>query len=86
MIVESKTVNEPKSLQEAIVYFSNPDSCIDYLAARRWPNGVVCPICGSNGVSAFNPKRKTWKCAKHHPKREFSVKVGSLCEDSAYRP
>jgi len=77
-------MSEPKSLQEAIVYFSNPDNCIDYLALRRWPHGkVICPNCGSDSVSAFNPKRKTWKCAKHHPKREFSVKVGSLCEDSA---
>ena len=76
-------MSEPKSLQEAIVYFSNPDNCIDYLAARRWPTGVTCPICGSESVSAFNPKRRTWKCAKHHSKREFSVKVGSLAEDSA---
>ena len=75
--------HEPKSLQEAVVYFSNPDNCISYLAAKRWPNGVVCPICGSEKVSAFNSGRKTWKCSKHHPKREFSVKVGSLCEDSA---
>jgi transposase-like protein len=74
---------EPKSLQDAIVYFSNPDNCISYLAAKRWPNGVACPICGSESVSEFNAKRKTWKCAKHHPKREFSVKVGSLAEDSA---
>ncbi len=77
-------MSEPKSLQEAIVYFSTPDTCIDYLAIRRWPNGkVVCPTCGSESVSAFNPTRKTWKCAKHHAKREFSVKVGSVCEDSA---
>ena len=42
-------MSEPKSLQEAIVYFSNPDNCIDYLAIRRWPNGkVVCPACGSD--------------------------------------
>lgn len=74
---------EPKSLQDAIVYFSNPDNCISYLAAKRWPNGVICPICGSESVSAFNPQRRTWKCAKHHSKREFSVKVGSLAEDSA---
>ena len=36
-------MSEPKSLQEAIVYFSNPDNCIDYLAARRWPNGGHLP-------------------------------------------
>ena len=76
-------MSEPESLQEAIVYFSNPDNCIDYLAARRWPKGVICPICGSDRVSAFNAKRRTWKCAKHHSKREFSVKVGTSCEDSA---
>jgi transposase-like protein len=75
-------MSEPKSLQEAIVYFSNPDNCIAYLAVRRWPDGVVCPGCGSDSVS-YNAKRRTWKCAKHHAKREFSIKVGSLCEDSA---
>jgi transposase-like protein len=73
---------EPTSLQEAIVYFSNPDNCIDYIAIRRWPNGVVCPGCGSTTVSAFNPTRRTWKCGSHHPKREFSVKVGTIYEDS----
>ncbi len=73
---------EPMSLQEAIIYFSNPDNCIDYIAIRRWPNGMVCPVCGSTKVSAFNPNRRTWKCGSHHPKREFSVKVGTIYEDS----
>jgi transposase-like protein len=72
---------EPTSLQEAILYFSSPDNCIDYLAVRRWPNGVICPGCGSDSVS-FNAKRRTWKCASHHPKREFSIKVGTIFEDS----
>ena len=74
-------MNEPKSLQEAIVYFSNPDNCIEYLAVRRWPNGVICPGCGSTKVS-YNAHRRTWKCGSHHPKREFSVKVGTIIEDS----
>lgn len=73
---------EPKSLQEAIVYFSNPDNCVDYFAVRRWPNGVVCPSCGSEKVK-FSPKRRTWQCSSHHAKREFSVKVGTIMEDSA---
>jgi transposase-like protein len=73
---------EPKSLQEAIVYFSNPDNCIAYIAVRRWPDGVICPVCGSIKVSALNPTRRTWKCGSHHPKREFSVKVGTIYEDS----
>jgi transposase-like protein len=74
---------EPKSLQEAILYFADPDNCIDYLAVRRWPDGkVACPTCGCDKVS-FSAKRRAWTCAKHHAKREFSIKVGSLCEDSA---
>jgi transposase-like protein len=72
---------EPKSLQEAIIYFSNPDNCIDYLAVRRWPKGVICPGCGSERVS-FNAKRRTWKCSTHHSKREFSAKIGTIYEDS----
>ena len=73
---------EPKSLQEAILYFSNPDNCIDYLAIRRWPKGVTCPTCGSEKVK-FNPSRRIWQCSSHHPKRQFSVKVGTIFEDSA---
>jgi len=83
LVMEDAMKPEPTSLQEAIVYFSNPDNCIDYLAIRRWPNGkVTCPGCGSEKVSQFNPKRRTWKCGSHHPKREFSIKVGTIYEDS----
>lgn len=75
--------HEPKSLQEAVIYFSNPDNCVEYLLVRRWPDGVVvCPGCGSKSVK-FNAKRRTWQCASHHARREFSVKVGTVMEDSA---
>ena len=74
-------MKEPKTLQAAIVHFSNPDNCVDYLVSRRWPDGVVCPGCGSAKVS-YNAKRHTWKCGSHHPRREFSVKVGTIFEDS----
>jgi transposase-like protein len=74
---------EPESLQEAILYFSNPDNCIDYLAVRRWPDGgVTCPTCGSDKVK-FRAHRRTWTCSSHHAKREFSIKVGTVMEDSA---
>jgi hypothetical protein len=42
--------SEPKTLQEAIVYFSDPTNCREFLVARRWPNGVICPRCGSKNV------------------------------------
>jgi transposase-like protein len=75
--------HEPKSLQEAVVFFSNPDNCIDYLAIRRWPDGrVLCPTCNSDKVK-FNADRRIWQCSSHHAKRQFSVKVGTIMEDSA---
>jgi transposase-like protein len=80
--MENKAMTEPKTLQEAIVYFSNPDNCIDYLAIRRWPDGkVLCPTCGSDKVK-FNPKRRVWQCSVHHPLRQFSIKIGTVMEDS----
>jgi transposase-like protein len=80
--MENKAMTEPKTLQEAIVFFSNPDNCIDYLAIRRWPNGIVtCPTCGSEKVK-FNAKRRIWQCSVHHPMRQFSIKVGTIMEDS----
>jgi len=73
--------NEPKTLQQAIKYFANPDNCIAYLVARRWPNGVVCPTCGSSNV-AFVASRRLWQCKTRHPKAQFSIKVGTIFEDS----
>ena len=74
-------MNEPKTLQEAILFFSSPDNCLSYLVARRWPNGVVCPVCGNARVG-FLAKQHRWQCSTRHPKRQFSVKVGTIFEDS----
>jgi transposase-like protein len=73
--------SEPKTLQQAIVYFADPQNCIDYLVARRWANGVVCPTCGSTKVH-YQPKHRRWQCATKHSKRQFTVKVGTIFEDS----
>jgi hypothetical protein len=72
---------EPKTLAEAIVYFQSPDNCIDYLALRRWKNGVACPTCGRKDVS-FVSSRRLWQCKTRHPKAQFSIKTGTVLEDS----
>src|SRR5580692_2299805 len=78
-----EAVYEPKTLQEAIVYFSDQENCLNYLVARRpeWANGVVCPTCGSDKVS-FLKNQLRWQCSVHHAKRQFSVKVGTIFEES----
>ena len=75
-------MREPKTLQQAVVFFSDPDNCIAYLVAQRWPDGVVlCPTCGRNDVVYLKNQRK-WQCKSVHPKRQFSAKVGTVMEDS----
>src|ERR1700722_14008907 len=81
--MNSQPDTEPKTLQQAVVHFSDPDNCIAYMVARRWPDGVVkCPTCGRSDVS-YIPKRRVWQCKTRHPKCQFSVKVGTIFEDSA---
>ncbi len=72
---------EPLTLQQAIVYFSNPVNCREYVVARRWPKGVICPRCGSGNV-VFQAKYNRWQCNKRHDRRQFTVKTGTICEDS----
>jgi transposase-like protein len=76
-----RQVKEPKTLQEAIVYFSDPDRCLDYLALRRWPNGVECPTCGRKDAK-FLKNQSKWQCKSVHHHRQFSVKVRTIFEDS----
>jgi transposase-like protein len=74
--------NLPTTLVEAIRYFSDPAVCREFMASLRWPNGVACPRCGSKEVG-FIATRGVWECKANHPKRQFSVKVGTVMEDSA---
>ena len=67
----------PRTLTEAIQHFTNPDNCLDYLAVRRWPNGVTCPTCGRTDVT-FVMARRLWQCKTRHPKAQFSVKTGTI--------
>jgi transposase-like protein len=75
---------EPKTLQDAIIYFANPDNCVSYLVAHRteWKDGVICPTCGSKDVG-YVASRRLWQCKSRHTKAQFSVKVGTIMEDSA---
>jgi Transposase zinc-ribbon domain len=63
----------PRTLTEAVNYFALPENCLSYLAARRWPNGITCPTCGSAGVS-FDRTRMDWICKSKHPRRKLSFR------------
>jgi transposase-like protein len=69
----------PTNLIEAIEYFSDLDVATQFVADLRWPDGPVCPDCGMKEHS-YLTTRRLWKCKGC--KRQFSVKVGTIFEDS----
>ncbi len=71
----------PATLQEAIIYFADADNCLRTFAAERWPDGVTCPTCGSKEVK-FIATRRLWECKHKHTRKQFSVKIGTIFEDS----
>jgi transposase-like protein len=73
----------PATLQEAIVHYGDPANCERFMIALRWPDGKVkCPHCGSENVS-YLPNARLFKCYEKHEKQKFSLKVGTIFEDSA---
>ena len=73
-------MESPKTLQQAIVYFSDPDRAFQYALTLRWPDGVVtCPRCNGEKHS-FIKTRKIWYC--NPCKKQFTLKVGTIFEDS----
>lgn len=73
----------PRTLTEAVRYYSEAQNCIDAVAALRWPNGPVCPKCGveQNGRKHYwLDTQKRWKC--YSCRKQFSVRVGTIFEDS----
>jgi len=74
-------MDAPNTLQEAIIYFSDPDRAFEYAKRFRWPDGnVVCPRCGK-AKHSFIKTRKLWFC--YECKKQFSLKLGTVFEDSA---
>jgi transposase-like protein len=71
----------PKTLMAATRYFADPDVCVDFVAAMRWPNGVTCPHCQGKRVSYLS-SRRIWKCMAKECHKQFSVKTFSVFEDS----
>src|SRR6202171_3916123 len=72
---------KPKTLQQAIRHFSNEQVCIDTVAALRWPNGPICPKC-SGTAHYYLATQKRWKCKNPKCAKQFTVKLGTIFEDS----
>lgn len=65
-------------------HFHDENKAYEYVEARLWPQGAVCPHCG--GMERVGKlKGKTtriglWKC--YECRKPFTVKIGTIFEDS----
>ena len=72
----------PKTLQDAILYFADFENCKSFVIELRWPDGTVkCPRCGSEHIFWIE-KERVWKCYGKHDHAKFSLKTGTIMEDS----
>jgi len=72
----------PSDLRNAIVYFNDVEHCREFMVELRWPDGKVkCPRCGSEHV-LWIAKERVWKCYGKHDHAKFSLKTGTIFEDS----
>lgn len=72
----------PSTLQDAMIYFADPKNCNEFFAGLRWTDGKPrCPHCGSDNVT-YLASQSRYKCYGKHAKAQFSLKVGTILEDS----
>ncbi len=72
----------PNGLLEAIRYFADPDVCVEFVAAMRWPHGVEFARTASGKKVSYLKSRRIWKCMAKDCHKQFSVKTFSVFEDS----
>ncbi len=73
----------PKTLLEAVQYFADYENCRQFMIAIRWADGVVrCPYCDATKLT-YLAKARVYRCYGNHAKQKFSLKVGTIFEDSA---
>jgi transposase-like protein len=72
----------PRTLLEAITHFSDAENCRKFMIAIRWADGVVrCPYCDATKLT-WLAKANVYRCYGDHAKQKFSLKVGTIFEDS----
>jgi transposase-like protein len=72
----------PDTLRDAIIFFADFEHCRQFMMELRWPDGVVkCPQCASEKVT-WLANQRVWKCYTGHTSPTFSLKTGTIFEDS----
>jgi transposase-like protein len=71
-----------KTLTQAVQHFADYENCRRFMIEMRWMDGIVrCPYCGSSKLT-WMAKARVYRCYGDHAKQKFSLKVGTVFEDS----
>jgi transposase-like protein len=60
--------------------YPDEESCVNHLERLRWPNGIICPCCGSSRKIYRVTRGFTFKCSDCQ--NQFSVRKGTIFEES----
>jgi len=75
-------MESPTTLRDAVLWFAEFEHCRQFMLELRWPDGkVACPYCGAEKLT-WLPKARVWKCYAGHERPTFSLKTGTIFEDS----
>ena len=64
-------------------HFQDEAEAFSYLELVRWPNGPVCPHCGTiNNAYALKSRLGLHRCGEKACRKDFTVRVGTVFGDS----
>ncbi|HEY3917494.1 MAG TPA: IS1595 family transposase [Stellaceae bacterium] len=83
-MAKSKKQIHQMTAKEWEAAFPNEDACCDYLVARRWPDGVICPRCGMEVTHPVSTMPYKWQCYSCAPGSgyRFSHLTGTVFENT----
>ena len=75
-------MENPQTLLEAVRAYSDLERCHREMTKIKWPSGeVVCPKCDGVDIGKIL-SRRMFQCRNKNCRKQFSVKVGTIFEDS----
>jgi transposase-like protein len=72
----------PETLMDAVRYYADKQICFETMLRVKWPDGKpTCSNCGGEKVGVV-ASRQLLQCKAAECRKQFSVKVGTIFEDS----
>ena len=62
--------------------FTNEAAAVAHMEQDRWPNGVICPLCGADNVTKMRGKTQAGMFQCNGCRDKFTVRTGTVFERS----